>query len=62
MEALIGYAKIETELEPAHSYTLYSGTDGNRFTAWFVDNTTGKRIDQKENTNWKRLLFGKLAD
>jgi hypothetical protein len=62
MELRIGYMKVETEFEQAHSYTLYSDTDGNRFTAWFVDDANGKRIEQKGSTNWNKVLFGNMAD
>jgi hypothetical protein len=57
----VGYMKVETEFEPAHSYTLYSDSDGNRFTAWFVDDANGRQIEQKGSTDWKRLLFGNMA-
>jgi hypothetical protein len=60
--ARMGYATIETEFEPNHSYTLYSDTDGNRFTAWFVDDANGKRIEQKESTDWTKVILGSSAE
>jgi hypothetical protein len=58
----IGFMNIETEFEQAHSYTLYSDTEENRFTAWFVDDANGKRIEQKGKADWKKVLFGNMAD
>ncbi len=62
MGGYTGFERVEAVLEAKHAYTLCSEAKGTQFMAWFIDDATGARIDQKHTTDLKKLLFGKLAE
>ena len=62
MGTYVGFEKLGTNFEQPHSYTLCSDSKGTSFTAWFIDETSGKQIEQKQSTDWKRILLRKRGN